>query len=139
MLTLLVLAPRTVVRTWSSCGRETAIDSASMLCHGWNTAQPSAPGGGSPASLRRAAQRGSAAVVCWPIVPGDTVSRLARHLTGDPRSGLLPGFQIRDPVRQMFVPKSQYRSTSQHALAQVLRAYRSRTFVSRTHPLSRRQ
>ena len=47
--------------------------------------------------------------VCWPIVPGDTVSRLARRLTGDPAAIYSHAFQIRDPARQMFVPKSQYR------------------------------
>ena len=47
--------------------------------------------------------------VCWPIVRGDTVSRLARQLTGDPGAVYSHAFQIRDPVRQMFVPKSQYR------------------------------
>ena len=47
--------------------------------------------------------------VCRPIVHGDTLSGLARELTG--RSGAVysPAFQIRDPARQMFVPKSQYR------------------------------
>ena len=47
--------------------------------------------------------------VCWPIVPGDTVSRLARRLAGDPGAVYSHAFQIRDPARQMFVPKSQYR------------------------------
>jgi len=47
--------------------------------------------------------------VCWPIVPGDTVSHLARRLTGDPGAVYSQTFQIRDPARQMFVPKSQYR------------------------------
>jgi hypothetical protein len=47
--------------------------------------------------------------VCWPIVPGDTASTLARRLTGNPASAWSQAFQIRDPARQMFVPKSQYR------------------------------
>jgi hypothetical protein len=47
--------------------------------------------------------------VCWPIVRGDTVSRLARQLTGNPGAVYTHAFQIRDPARQMFVPKSQYR------------------------------
>jgi hypothetical protein len=47
--------------------------------------------------------------VCRPIVRGDTVSRLARQLTGNPRAAYTHAFQIRDPARQMFVPKSQYR------------------------------
>jgi hypothetical protein len=47
--------------------------------------------------------------VCWPIVQGDTVSRLARRLAGDSAAVYSHAFQIRDPARQMFVPKSQYR------------------------------
>ena len=47
--------------------------------------------------------------VCWPIVRGDTPSRLARQLTGNPAAVYSLAFQIRDPARQMFVPKSQYR------------------------------
>src|SRR5262245_35051982 len=47
--------------------------------------------------------------VCWPIAGGDTVSGLARHLTGNARAAYTDAFQIRDPARQMFVPKSQYR------------------------------
>jgi hypothetical protein len=46
---------------------------------------------------------------CWPIVRGDSVSGLARRLTGSSAAVYSPGFQIRDPARQMFVPKSQYR------------------------------
>jgi hypothetical protein len=46
--------------------------------------------------------------VCRPIVPGDTLSRLARQLTGNPRAAYTDAFQLRDPARQMFVPKSQY-------------------------------
>jgi hypothetical protein len=47
--------------------------------------------------------------VCWPIVRGDTVARLARQLTGNPGAVYTHAFQIRDPARQMFLPKSQYR------------------------------
>jgi hypothetical protein len=47
--------------------------------------------------------------VCSPIARGDTVSRLARQLTGTPRAAYTHAFQIRDPARQLFVPKSQYR------------------------------
>jgi hypothetical protein len=47
--------------------------------------------------------------VCHPIVRGDTPTRLARQLTGDARAVYTATFQIRDPARQMFVPKSQYR------------------------------
>lgn len=47
--------------------------------------------------------------VCYPIVRGDTPSRLARQLTGDAAAVYTHIFQIRDPTRQMFVPKSHYR------------------------------
>lgn len=47
--------------------------------------------------------------VCYTIVRGDTPSRLARQLTGDAAAVYTDVFQIRDPERQMFVPKSQYR------------------------------
>lgn len=47
--------------------------------------------------------------VCYTIVRGDTPSRLARQLTGDAAAVYTHVFQIRDPARQMFVPKSQYR------------------------------
>jgi hypothetical protein len=47
--------------------------------------------------------------VCYAIVRGDTPSRLARQLTGDAAAVYTYAFQIRDPARQMFVPKSQYR------------------------------
>jgi hypothetical protein len=46
--------------------------------------------------------------VCSPIRPGDTPSRLARRLTGNPAAAYSPAFQVRDPVRQLFVPKSHY-------------------------------
>jgi len=46
--------------------------------------------------------------VCRPIVRGDTASLLARRLTGNPSAAYSDAFQIRDPARRMFVPKSQY-------------------------------
>src|SRR5688572_27483583 len=50
--------------------------------------------------------------VCRPIVRGDTASRLARQLTGNAAAAYSNAFQIRDPARGMFVPKSQYRRLS---------------------------
>jgi len=47
--------------------------------------------------------------VCWPIARGETASRLAHRLTGNPAAAYSHAFQIRDPARRMFVPKSQYR------------------------------
>lgn len=49
---------------------------------------------------------------CSPIVPGDTASLLARRLMGDAAAAYTHAFQVRDPARQMFVPKSQYRRLS---------------------------
>ena len=46
--------------------------------------------------------------VCWPIVTGDTPSSLARRLTGSAAAAYSLTFQIRDPARRMFVPKSHY-------------------------------
>jgi hypothetical protein len=46
--------------------------------------------------------------VCRPIAPGDTATSLARRLTGSAAGAYDHAFQIRDPVRQMFVPKSHY-------------------------------
>jgi hypothetical protein len=46
--------------------------------------------------------------VCWPIAAGDTASSLARRLTGSAAAAYGFAFQIRDPARQMFVPKSHY-------------------------------
>ena len=45
---------------------------------------------------------------CWPIAPGDTASSLARRLTGKSADAYGLSFQIRDPKRRMFVPKSHY-------------------------------
>ena len=46
--------------------------------------------------------------VCSPIGPRDTATSLARRLTGSAAAAYDHAFQIRDPVRQMFVPKSHY-------------------------------
>lgn len=46
--------------------------------------------------------------VCWPIAAGDTASSLARRLTGSAAAAYGFAFQIRDPARRMFVPKSHY-------------------------------
>jgi hypothetical protein len=50
--------------------------------------------------------------VCWPIVAGDTAAGLARRLTGHSAAAYTHTFQIRDPARQMFVPKSHYQRLS---------------------------
>ena len=57
-----------------------------------------------------AAPPGAAAedFVCWPIGRGDTASSLALQLTGDAARAYSDVFQIRDPSRRMFLPKSQY-------------------------------
>ena len=48
--------------------------------------------------------------VCWPIARGDTAPRLAHRLTGNSAAAYTDAFQIRDPARRLFVPKSQYRN-----------------------------
>jgi len=50
--------------------------------------------------------------VCWPIARGDTASGLALRLTGDADRAYSDAFQIRDPSRRMFVPKSHYQRLS---------------------------
>jgi len=50
--------------------------------------------------------------VCRPILRGDTAVGLARQLTGDPARAYSDAFQIRDPLRRLFVPKSQYKRLS---------------------------
>jgi hypothetical protein len=52
--------------------------------------------------------------VCSPIRRGDTASRLARRLTGNSAAAYSVAFQVRDPARQLFVPKSQYVRLSTH-------------------------
>jgi hypothetical protein len=59
--------------------------------------------------------------VCSPIVRGDTASRLALRLTGTSAAAYGEAFQIRDPTRQKFVPKSQYARLSTDWQACVLR------------------
>ena len=50
--------------------------------------------------------------VCWPIAQGDTALELSRRLTGDAAKAYSHAFQIRDPARRMFVPKSRYQRLS---------------------------
>lgn len=45
---------------------------------------------------------------CWPIARGDTAAGLAWRLTGDAANRHAQWFQIVDPVRRRFVPKSRY-------------------------------
>jgi hypothetical protein len=50
--------------------------------------------------------------VCWPIVRGDTAISVARRLTGNAAAAYSEWFQIRDPARRIFVPKSHYERLS---------------------------
>lgn len=52
--------------------------------------------------------------VCSPIRRGETAARLARRLTGNPAAAYSLAFQVRDPARQLFVPKSHYLHLSTH-------------------------
>src|SRR5687767_10423604 len=58
---------------------------------------------------------------CWPIVRGDTASGLARRLTGKAEAAYSDAFQIQDPKRRGFVPKSRYGRLSTHWQACVVR------------------
>ena len=53
-------------------------------------------------------------LVCLPIVRGESATSLARRLTGDPAKAYSPRFQIRNPARSVFVPKSRYERLSPH-------------------------
>jgi hypothetical protein len=53
-------------------------------------------------------------LVCKPIVRGDSAASLARRLTGDAAKAYSHLFQIRDPGRSVFVPKSRYERLSTH-------------------------
>ena len=53
-------------------------------------------------------------LVCKPIVRGDSAASLARRLTGDAAKAYSHLFQIRDPARSVFVPKSRYERLSLH-------------------------
>jgi hypothetical protein len=46
--------------------------------------------------------------VCWPIAPGESAPGLARRLLGSEGASSSERFQIRDPARGVFVPKSHY-------------------------------
>jgi hypothetical protein len=50
--------------------------------------------------------------VCRPIVRGDTASGLALRMMGRAAAAYSDRFQIRDPARQVFVPKSRYQRLS---------------------------
>ncbi len=52
--------------------------------------------------------------VCSPIARGDTATTLARRLIGSAAAAYSDAFQIRDPARRMFVPKSQYQRLKPH-------------------------
>ena len=49
-------------------------------------------------------------LACYLVRHGDTAAGLALVLTGDARSRYQPWFQILDPARAAFIPKSGYDS-----------------------------
>jgi hypothetical protein len=67
---------------------------------------------------------------CWPIARGDTAYGLAVRLTGEPATLYTDWFQIRDPARGLFVPKSQYERLSTHWEACVARALVTRAAIA---------
>ena len=68
--------------------------------------------------------------ICRPIAAGDTASSLARRLTGKTDGAYGHAFQIRDPARRMFVPKSQYQHLHSNWQACVAREPVSNTPVA---------
>jgi hypothetical protein len=60
------------------------------------------------ASGATAAAQGAPRFICYPVVPGDTVTGIAIRLTPDARNWRDPGFQVFDPLRARFVPKIEY-------------------------------
>ncbi len=48
-------------------------------------------------------------LLCYPVMPGDTVTALSVRLTRNPQSWRDAGFQIVDPAAARFIPKSEYR------------------------------
>src|SRR5262245_60281753 len=72
--------------------------------------------------------------VCKPIVRGDTAVGLARRLTGNPSTAYSYAFQIRDPLRRMFVPKSQYQHLSTDWQVCVVTARLLKTTVAASAP-----
>jgi hypothetical protein len=69
--------------------------------------------------------------VCWPITRGDTASGLALRLTGTTGSLYTDSFQIRDPARGLFVPKSHYERISPRWQACVARGFLSHAALVR--------
>src|SRR5262245_24928772 len=47
-------------------------------------------------------------LTCYPVRPGETAAGLALRFTGDARSRHQSGFQILNPARAAFIPKSRY-------------------------------
>ena len=47
-------------------------------------------------------------LVCYPVMPGDTVTALSVRLTRNPRSWRGAGFQILDPIGARFIAKADY-------------------------------
>ncbi|MEO5739529.1 MAG: hypothetical protein ABIS29_02930 [Vicinamibacterales bacterium] len=48
-------------------------------------------------------------LICYPVMPGDTVTALSLRLTRDPQRWRGAAFQILDPAAARFVPKGDYR------------------------------
>ena len=48
-------------------------------------------------------------LICYPVMPGDTVTALSVRLTRDPQSWRGAGFQILDPAAARFIAKADYR------------------------------
>ncbi len=77
--------------------------------------------------------------VCRPIVRGDTASGLALRMTGSAAAAYSDRFQIRDPVRRTFVPKSRYQRLSRDWEACVAQDRVTTRAITRTPAVSPQQ
>ena len=69
--------------------------------------------------------------VCWPIARGDSASALALRFMGDAATAYSDRFQIWDPARRAFLPKSRYGRLSTEWQACVARELPQRAAVAR--------
>ena len=61
-----------------------------------------------PRGIAAEAAAAAPRLICYPIVPGDTVTAISVRLTRDPQSWRGAGFQILDPATARFIAKADY-------------------------------
>ena len=72
------------------------------------TAAASAPDSATAAAARASGELRPGRLACYWIRPGDTAASLALRFTGNADNCYQPWFQIVNPAKSTFVPKSQY-------------------------------